>query len=269
MIGLGVLPVVAGLAALWRAPDEPVPYALRVFRSVLLAAIITFGVYTAVKATYVSIELRHVHVRAQSHLSRAAAVCGHRALARASPPEPDRTRGLRRRSPSILILTTPYEMGQDLSYNAPGLAILQQGNRYLQFDPTGAKIGLIALLALLGRPAAGAALSRPRHEVAPGRGCSRRRRVEPHRGDLLRVGIEPCVGPFRRKHPRALHLGGRRHRRSVDALHRPADDRPERRVAARVLEPVDQGGLESRRDRARARPVPDSGSRGGGRCALT
>ena len=46
----------------------------------------------------------------------------------------------------VLILTTPYEMGQDLSYNAPGLAILQQGNRYLQFDPTAAKIGLVALL---------------------------------------------------------------------------------------------------------------------------
>ena len=54
-IGLGVLPVVAGLAVLWRAPGEPMSYALRVFRSVLLAAIICFGVYTAVKATYVSI----------------------------------------------------------------------------------------------------------------------------------------------------------------------------------------------------------------------
>ena len=40
-------------------------------------------------------------------------------------------------------------MGQDLSYNAPGLAILQQANRYLQLDPTGAKIGLLALLAPL------------------------------------------------------------------------------------------------------------------------
>ena len=37
-------------------------------------------------------------------------------------------------------------MGQDFSYNAPGLAILQQANRYLQIDPTGAKIGLLALL---------------------------------------------------------------------------------------------------------------------------
>src|SRR6266540_2918840 len=54
-IGLGVLPVVAGLSVLWRAPGEPVSYALRVFRSVLLAAIISFGLYTAVKSTYVSI----------------------------------------------------------------------------------------------------------------------------------------------------------------------------------------------------------------------
>ena len=54
-IGLGVLPVVAGLASLWRAPGEPVTRELRTFRSVLLAAIIGFGLYTAVKATYVSI----------------------------------------------------------------------------------------------------------------------------------------------------------------------------------------------------------------------
>jgi hypothetical protein len=45
-------------------------------------------------------------------------------------------------------LTTPYENTQDISYNAPGLAILQQANRYLNLDLTGAKIGLLALLAL-------------------------------------------------------------------------------------------------------------------------
>ena len=54
-IGLGVLPVVAGLAVLWRTPGEPFTRELRTFRSVLLAAIIAFGLYTAVKATYVSI----------------------------------------------------------------------------------------------------------------------------------------------------------------------------------------------------------------------
>src|SRR2546423_1675925 len=38
-IGLGVLPVVAGLAALWRAPGEEPSRALSCFRGVLLAAI--------------------------------------------------------------------------------------------------------------------------------------------------------------------------------------------------------------------------------------
>ena len=37
-------------------------------------------------------------------------------------------------------------MDQDISYNAPGLAILQQANRYLRLDATGARIGLLAIL---------------------------------------------------------------------------------------------------------------------------
>src|SRR5437588_693200 len=53
-IGLGVLPVVAGLALLWRAPAENTTHALRAFRSVLLAAVVGFGVYTGVKAAWVS-----------------------------------------------------------------------------------------------------------------------------------------------------------------------------------------------------------------------
>ena len=40
--------------ALWRAPGEEPSRALTCFRSVLLAAIVGFGLYTAVKSTYVS-----------------------------------------------------------------------------------------------------------------------------------------------------------------------------------------------------------------------
>jgi hypothetical protein len=47
-----------------------------------------------------------------------------------------------------VILTTGYEMGQDISYNAPGLAILQQGNRWIALTPTGAKIVLVVALAI-------------------------------------------------------------------------------------------------------------------------
>jgi hypothetical protein len=53
-IGLGVLPVVAGLASLWRAPGEAPSRGVSSFRSVLLAAIVGFGLYTSVKSTYVS-----------------------------------------------------------------------------------------------------------------------------------------------------------------------------------------------------------------------
>jgi hypothetical protein len=144
-IGLGVLPVVAGLAVLWRAPGEAVRRELRIFRSVLLAAIVCFGIYTAVKSTYVSITFgTYTYERNLIFLSPLLFTGTALWLER------------RRLHPValalssvfvlVLILTTPYEMGIDLSYNAPGLAILQQANRYLQLDPTSAKIGLVALL---------------------------------------------------------------------------------------------------------------------------
>ncbi|MDX6409069.1 MAG: hypothetical protein QOE13_2140 [Gaiellaceae bacterium] len=145
-IGLGVLPVVAGLAVLWRLPGERSVRELRIFRSVLLAAIIAFGLYTAVKATYVSTVFgTYTYERNLIYLApllfTGTAIWLERrnlhpvALAASAA------------FVLILILTTPYELGQEISYNAPGLAIIQQGNRYLSIDPTGAKIGLVALLA--------------------------------------------------------------------------------------------------------------------------
>jgi hypothetical protein len=148
-IGLGVLPVLAGLATLWRAPGERRTWELRVFRSVLLAAIVCFGLYTAVKAAYVSTTFgTYTYERNLIYLAPLLFIGTAIWLER------------RRLHPValvasaafvlILILTTPYDMGaggHDLAYNAPGLAILQQGNRYLQFDTPAAKAGLVSLLA--------------------------------------------------------------------------------------------------------------------------
>ena len=53
-IGVGFLPVVAALAGLWRPRGEERTRAQRAFATVLVAAVVTFGFYTAVKATYVS-----------------------------------------------------------------------------------------------------------------------------------------------------------------------------------------------------------------------
>jgi hypothetical protein len=146
-IGLGILPVVAGLASLWRAPGETRTREVSCFRSLLLAAIVAFGVYTAVKSAYVS-TVFGTYTYERNLIYLAPLLFTGTAL------------WLERRRVHLvalvlsagfvlyLLLTTPYEMGQDISYNAPGLAILQQANRYLSLDPTGAKIGLLALLAL-------------------------------------------------------------------------------------------------------------------------
>ena len=146
-IGLGVLPVVAGLAALWRAPGERVTRELSSFRSVLLAAVIGFGVYTGVKAAYVStVFATYTYERNLIYLApllfTGTALWVERR--RVHPVALAASAGF----VLYLLLSTPYDMGRDISYNAPGLAILQQGNRYLALDPTGAKIGLVALLAL-------------------------------------------------------------------------------------------------------------------------
>jgi hypothetical protein len=144
-IGLGVLPVVAGLAALWRAPGEQRTRTLTAFRSVLLAAAISFGVYAAVKSTYVSTTFgtytyeRNLIYLAPLLFAGTALWLERRVLHPVAV-------GVAAAFALYLLLTTPYEMGQDISYNAPGLAILQQANRYLRLDPTGAKIGLVSLL---------------------------------------------------------------------------------------------------------------------------
>jgi len=145
-IGLGVLPVVAGLASLWPTPGERPTRETTAFRSVLLAAIVAFGVYTAVKSTYVSTTFgTYTYERNLIYLAPLLFAGTALWLER------------RRLHPVaiavsacfalFLLLTTPYEMDREISYNAPGLAILQQGNRYLALDHTGAKIGLLALLA--------------------------------------------------------------------------------------------------------------------------
>jgi hypothetical protein len=146
-IGLGVLPVVAGLAVLWPAPGERPSRALTTFRAVLAASLISFGIYTAVKATYVSTTFgTYTYERNLIFLAPLLFVGTALWLER---------RNVHPVAVAVsavfvlyLLLTTPYEITQDGSYNAPGLAILQGANRYLRLDESGAKIGLVALLVV-------------------------------------------------------------------------------------------------------------------------
>jgi hypothetical protein len=146
-IGLGVFPMVAGLASLWPGRGERPDRALTVFRSVLLASVISFGVYTAVKSTYVSTVFgTYTYERNLIYLSPLLFAGTALWLERRNfnPVAVLVSAGF----VLYLLLTTPYENTQDISYNAPGLAILQQANRYLNLDHTGARIGLLAILGL-------------------------------------------------------------------------------------------------------------------------
>jgi drug/metabolite transporter (DMT)-like permease len=146
-IGLGVLPVVAGLAFLWPTRGEQPLREVRALRALLLAAIVGFGIYTAVKSTYVSTTFgTYTYERNLIYLAPLlfAGTAFWIERRRVNPLALAVSAGF----VLLLLLTTPYEMDQDISYNAPGLAILQQANRYLQLDKSGARIGLVALLAL-------------------------------------------------------------------------------------------------------------------------
>jgi hypothetical protein len=146
-IGLGVLPVVAGLSALWRAPGEQPSHTVSAFRSLFLASIVAFGLYTAVKSTYVS-TVFGTYTYERNLIYLAPLMFAGTALWLERRRLHPVALGASTAFVLFLILTTPYEMGQDISYNAPGLSILQQANRYLRLDPTDARIGLITLLVL-------------------------------------------------------------------------------------------------------------------------
>jgi hypothetical protein len=145
-IGLGVFPLVAGLASLWPVRGERRTPELTAFRSVLAAAVVTFGLYTATKAAYVSSTFG-TYTYERNLIYLAPLLFAGTALwleRRAVHPFAVALAGV---FTLYLILTTPYEMGQDSSYNAPGLAILQQSNRWFALTPGGAKILLGCLLA--------------------------------------------------------------------------------------------------------------------------
>jgi hypothetical protein len=143
-IGLGVIPLVLGLAALVRAPHEERTRELRIVRSVVAAGLVTFGLYTAMKAAYLSmvfatrVEERNLIYVSPLLFIGAAIVLERRrvnlwAVAVAAAYA------------VYLVVGTPYFMDRQLYSDALGLAILEQGNRYLLWTPTFAQWLLLAI----------------------------------------------------------------------------------------------------------------------------
>jgi len=147
-IGLGVFPVVVGLASLWRAPGERFRPELRVFRGVALAALICFVWYTAVKAAYLSTVFgTYVVERNLIYLSPVLLVLTALWIERRTlhPVAAALSIG----AVLYLILTTPYELQVRLYSQAPGLSLLEWLNRTsVGLTPGGAKVLLLVVLAV-------------------------------------------------------------------------------------------------------------------------
>ena len=144
-IGLGVIPLVFGLVALVPARGEARLRTVRMFRCVSLAGIIGFGLYTGMKAAYLStvfatrVEERNLIYIAPLLFIGTALVLERRrvnllALGAAA------AYGL------YLVVGTPFQMGVQLYSDALGFSILQQANRYYEWTPVGAQWLLIGIL---------------------------------------------------------------------------------------------------------------------------
>ncbi len=158
-IGLGVIPLVFGLAALAPARDEEPRRELRMFRCVSAAGIIGFALYTGMKAAYLStvfatrVEERNlIYISPLLFIGTALVLERRRvnllALALAA------AYGL------YLVVGTPFQMGVQLYSDSLGLSILQQANRYYEWTPVTAQWLLIGILVVGVALAAFATMSR-------------------------------------------------------------------------------------------------------------
>ncbi len=152
-IGIGTIPFIGGLTALFRPRGEPPSRKLSIVRSVSLSAIIGFAGYTAIKAAYLSTEFA-TRVEERNLIYVAPVLFVGTALLL------DR----RRVNPWALLGAAaftaylvgyalyhptqfPYEMNVQLYSDALGLAILQQANRYLLWTPDTARWVLLGVVA--------------------------------------------------------------------------------------------------------------------------
>ncbi len=146
-IGLGVIPLVAGLAGLVPVRGEERTRELRMVRCVALAGLIVFGLYTAMKAAYLSMnfetrveERNLIYIAPLLFLGTAFLLDRRRVNLVAL--------GAAAAYGFYLVVGTPFFMDRQLYSDALGLAILEQANRFFEWTPAEAQWRLLALLAV-------------------------------------------------------------------------------------------------------------------------
>ena len=148
VIELGVFPVLAALTSLWPAPGESFHPELRAFRSLSLAGLITFGWYTAVKASYLSTVFgTYVVERNLMYVIPLLLVGTAVWLERRSVhPAALAVSGI---AVLYVVLKTPYGLlvGSHFYSQAPGAALIEWLNRTsVGLTPTDAKVLLVLIL---------------------------------------------------------------------------------------------------------------------------
>jgi hypothetical protein len=146
-IGLGALPVVAALAALARPRGEQRSRELRAFTSLFVAAAVGFGIYTAVKAAYLSTTFA-TRVEERNLIYLAPLVFIGAALWLDRP----RLRVLPLAAAvgfvAYLFVATPYQLDTVPAGDSFGVAIAQMANRELSFAHGGIEWALIVSLVI-------------------------------------------------------------------------------------------------------------------------
>ncbi len=146
-IGVGLLPVVVGIAALWRPKDEERTPELRAFVALSFSAFVAFGLYTAVKAAFISttfatrVEERNL-IYVVPLLAVATALWLERPRLRLVPL------ACATGFVAYLIVSTPYQLDSVPYGDALGLAIAQMSNRNLAFTDGAVEWALVIALAV-------------------------------------------------------------------------------------------------------------------------
>jgi hypothetical protein len=145
-VGLGVLPVLAGLASFGRRPGEPRAPAERVFFAVFAASIFAFGAYTGIKAAYLStvfatrvIERNLIYLAPLFFIATALWLQRPRVRPLALAAAVVAT--------AALLVITPLQLDYPY-FEAPGFSLLAELNRDLELTQTTLEALLLVTLAV-------------------------------------------------------------------------------------------------------------------------
>ena len=141
-IGIGVLPLVAALAALVRPRPLPRDPRHRVFAALSLSAFVVFGAYTAIKAAYLSTTLAIV-VAERNLIYLYPLVFAGTALLLERRRVSTAALAAATAFALYLVTSTPYTLASYPNYEAHGLAILAFANRILAWPEPRIETALI------------------------------------------------------------------------------------------------------------------------------